>query len=308
MPYTVTIYVAAPGTPLASGGTSAAGHVYFVTSDGHSQNSFGFAPIEHGVSKGVGKPWDSDFREYQKPAYARTMQISEEQYNKLNQFGTQPQKYGFDMNYHGATNSCIDYTWAALNHAGLHTHALGFIERKEYEGSLKPLDNIRDIKLISAPYRGSPLNQEIINPMPDRTLIQRLISENEPQTLSPTAQTIKQQCHSHVHGFCERNNQKWTEGMDNTVMSLTVVAREAQMSGVDALGVAQGTIYIVQTDRKGIYREAEINSREAANIPLAQSEQRLAIVDQQMLAQEQQQTIDNLAQTQHKVHSGPRMG
>ena len=27
MPYTVTIYVAAPGTPLASGGTSAAGHV-----------------------------------------------------------------------------------------------------------------------------------------------------------------------------------------------------------------------------------------------------------------------------------------
>ena len=49
MPYTVTIYVAAPGTPLASGGTSVAGHVYFVTSDGHSQNSFGFAPIEHGA-------------------------------------------------------------------------------------------------------------------------------------------------------------------------------------------------------------------------------------------------------------------
>ena len=126
--------------------------------------------------------------------------------------------------------------------------------------------------------------------------------------LSSVAQTIKQQCHSHVHGFCERNNQKWTEGMDNTYMALTVVAREAKMSGVDALGVSQGTIYIVQTDRKGIYREAEINSLEAANIPLAQSEQRLAIVDQQMLAQEQQQAIDNLAQTQHKVHSGPRMG
>jgi hypothetical protein len=126
--------------------------------------------------------------------------------------------------------------------------------------------------------------------------------------LSSVAQTIKQQCHSHVYGFCERNNQPWTEGMDNTVMSLTVVAREAQMSGVDALGVSQGTIYIAQTDRKGIYREAEINSLEAANIPMAQSEQRLAIVDQQMLAQEQQQAIDNLAQTQHKVHSGPRMG
>ena len=130
----------------------------------------------------------------------------------------------------------------------------------------------------------------------------------ETPSLSPVAQTIKQQCHSHVHGFCERNNQKWTEGMDNTYMALTVVAREAKMSGVDALGVSQGTIYIVQTDRKGIYREAEINSLEAANIPLAQSEQRLAIVDQKMLAQEQQQAIDNLAQTQHKVHSGPKLG
>ncbi len=307
MHYTVTIYVAAPGTPLVSGGTSAAGHVYYVTSDGHSQNSFGFAPIEHGVSRGAGKPWDSDFREYQKPAYARTMQISEEQYNKLNQFGTQPPKYGFDMNYHGATNSCIDYTWAALNYADLHTHTLGFIERKEYEGSLKPLDNIRDLKFISAPYRDSPLNREQTNPMPDRTLFQRLISENEPQTLSPTAQTIKQQCHSHVHGFCERNNQKWTLGMDNTYMALTVVAREAQMSGVDALGVSQGTIYIAQTDHKGIYREAEINAHEAANIPMAQSEQRLAIIDQQMLVQEQQ-AINNPTQTQHKVQSGPKLG
>jgi hypothetical protein len=139
-------------------------------------------------------------------------------------------------------------------------------------------------------------------------LAQNHTTEKPTPSLSPVAQTIKQQCHSHVYGFCERNNQPWTEGMDNTVMSLTVVAREAQMSGVDALGVSQGTIYIAQTDRKGIYREAEINSLEAANIPLAQSEQRLAIVDQQMLAQEQQQTIDNLAQTQHKVHSGPRMG
>ena len=81
------------------------------------------------------------------------------------------------------------------------------------------------------------------------------------------------------------------------------------LRGIDALGVSRdGIIYIEQTDRKGIYREAQINADEAANIPLAQSEQRLAIVDQQMLVQEQQQTIDNLAQTQHKVHSGPRMG
>ena len=127
--------------------------------------------------------------------------------------------------------------------------------------------------------------------------------------LSSVAQTIKQQCHSHVHGFCERNNQPWTEGMENTYMALTVVAREAKMSGVDFLGVSRdNTIHIEQVDRKGIFREAQISAHEAANIPMAQSEQRLATIDQQMLAQEQQQAIDNLAQTQHKVHSGPRMG
>ena len=127
--------------------------------------------------------------------------------------------------------------------------------------------------------------------------------------LSSVAQTIKQQCHSHVHGFCERNNQKWTEGMDNTYMALTVVAREAKMSGVDFLGVSRdNAIHIEQVDRKGIFREAQISAHEAANIPMAQSEQRLAIIDQQMLAQEQQQAINNPVQTQHKVHSGPKLG
>ncbi len=131
----------------------------------------------------------------------------------------------------------------------------------------------------------------------------------ETPSLSPVAQTLVQQSEQKVREACERYNQPWAEGMCNTSMALAVVAREAQMSGIDALGVSRdGIIYIEQTDRKGIYREAEINSLEAANIPMAQSELRLAIVDQQMLAQEQQQAIDNLAQTQHKVHSGPRMG
>ncbi len=33
-PYTVTVYVAAPGTPLARGGTSAAGHMYLSVEHG----------------------------------------------------------------------------------------------------------------------------------------------------------------------------------------------------------------------------------------------------------------------------------
>ena len=61
--YTVTIYVAAPGTPLKQGGTSEAGHVYFKTAHAKLETSFGFAPIEHGVIKGPGRVYNDDARE-----------------------------------------------------------------------------------------------------------------------------------------------------------------------------------------------------------------------------------------------------
>lgn len=50
--YTVTVYVAAPGTPLineAPGTTSGPGHMFYTTSNGHDKpQSFGFAPVQHG--------------------------------------------------------------------------------------------------------------------------------------------------------------------------------------------------------------------------------------------------------------------
>ena len=199
---------------------------------------------------------------------------------------------------HGGWKTTLSANGSLVDTWSRHSMPRILSEFKEAFEQKRPLNIIGNVN----PERFSPLEPNASQ------LAQNHTTEKPTPSLSPVAQTIKQQCHSHVHGFCERNNQPWTEGMDNTYMALTVVAREAKMSGVDALGVSQGTIYIAQTDRKGIYREAEINSREAANIPLAQSEQRLAIVDQQMLMQEQQQAINNLAQTQHKVHSGPRMG
>lgn len=47
--YTLSVYVAAPGTPLLDGGTSAAGHVYYDITHESDRKSFGFAPKEHGV-------------------------------------------------------------------------------------------------------------------------------------------------------------------------------------------------------------------------------------------------------------------
>lgn len=81
--YTVTIYVAAPGSPLAGGGTSAAGHVYYSVSDGKSNNSYGFAPLTHGESSGPGGVSTTDVADYKDPYYSRTLEISKDQYETL---------------------------------------------------------------------------------------------------------------------------------------------------------------------------------------------------------------------------------
>lgn len=110
-PYTVTIYVAAPGTPLKSGGTSAAGHMYLAVAHDGETRSFGFAPARHGASSGPGAVTGRDVDEYQNPFYSRTMEISKEQYDKILTYGANAAKHGFNMEYNGFSNSCIDFTW-----------------------------------------------------------------------------------------------------------------------------------------------------------------------------------------------------
>ncbi|CAD0299603.1 hypothetical protein [Xanthomonas hortorum] len=56
-PYTVTVYLAAPGTTVRDekghGHPSSAGHAYFMISDGEHKSGYGFSPIKTGV-KGPG--------------------------------------------------------------------------------------------------------------------------------------------------------------------------------------------------------------------------------------------------------------
>jgi hypothetical protein len=127
-----------------------------------------------------GKIYSNDADNYQNPVYSRTMEISKKQYDDLEAFGREPEKYGFNKNYEGTWNNCVDFTWSGLNHAGLHYKNLGVIERKDYEGSLKPTRNIHDIKEIKEPFSNSPLNREQNNPWPkDRNFLQHLLSEND---------------------------------------------------------------------------------------------------------------------------------
>lgn len=217
-PYSLTIYTALPGTPLVDmegkpDGTSAAGHMWYSLSDGKSENSYGFAPREHGASSGPGKGFDTDTKAYQNPAYSRTLEITPEQYAKLKQFG----QAGLDQDwrffkgeYNGASNSCVDFTWGALKHAGFEIHRPqvavhdGTVVTPEYRGPieshfdvrLKPGHNKVDIQQIVAPVPGSPMNTETTNPPPkDRSLLQHLLSDNGVRTPQQreTAQRFKEQ-------------------------------------------------------------------------------------------------------------------
>lgn len=204
--YTLTIYTAAPGTPLKStpNEPSAAGHMWFAITErkadgADKEKSYGFGPNEHGMS-GPGHVATTDGDEYIDPYYARTIEITKQQYEKLLDFGNTAlkgeDKY-FSLYYNGASNSCIDFTNSALRFAGLNPIRSKALrptnpdpyptEDKEYEGALKVLDNIPEIKNIPAPSPNSELNGERYNKMPKRTVLQHLLSQQNSVPVSDKA-------------------------------------------------------------------------------------------------------------------------
>lgn len=274
--YRVTIYVAAPGTPLLEGGTSTAGHVYYTVDNGRESISYGFAPKEHGATTGPGKVYDSDAREYQNPFYQRTLEISKDQYEKLKEFGAAPDKHGFNTEYHGLNNSCIDFTWGALNHAGLHrTNAL-FMQDKDFQGGLKPLTNVEYIRSIRAPFPDSELNNEHYNKMPDRTLKQRLISDEQlPGNDREMLDTIRKG----VAGIDERHGRAYDETSERISVGLLATAKENGLERVDhvvlgntpADGAAQ-RLFVVQGELNDpAHVRASMTAEEAARTPVEQS-------------------------------------
>jgi hypothetical protein len=186
--FLVHIYVAAPGTPLnlAPFGASLPGHMFYVIENGNARNSYGLAPVTHGKMEGIGKVFPDDESNYQNPLYKRTLEITQAQYQKLDEFGKTPTRFGFSTYYQDVRNNCVDFTWAALNHAGIHAttrqgghrgHPAKNVPRPKYEGSLKPTKNVDDIQTIQPPIPGSKLNTETHNPMPKQKPLHWLLSE-----------------------------------------------------------------------------------------------------------------------------------
>ena len=117
MAKTVTIYTAAPGAQYVGGSPSRLGHMWYGLNRAGSQpKSFGFGADPNGGP--TGRLRLNDTNEYLEKD-SRTIEISDEQYDAMKNFGGNPEAHGFDMRYDKLTNSCVDYTWKALEKAGL---------------------------------------------------------------------------------------------------------------------------------------------------------------------------------------------
>ncbi|WP_233964098.1 hypothetical protein [Pectobacterium versatile] len=204
--YTVKIYTAYPGTPLNEDNgipkfedgerkVSVAGHMWLEISKLPINNitppkAYGFSPIESGMwGKGVVTEYDTIH--YESPYFTRTIEVTKDQYEKLKQFGDLAMDNNetyFNLYYNGATNSCIDFTWQALRHAGLvpkrtsNDFSRYNQEKKKagkFDGDLKVINNIPHIKSIPAPFPDSKLNTENYNEIPDRSRLHKLLSQND---------------------------------------------------------------------------------------------------------------------------------
>jgi hypothetical protein len=120
------------------------------------------------------------------------MEVTKEQYDKLNAFGLDPAKHGFSMLYSGVGNSCVDFTYKALEHAGIEPkngiayyaeQALKTISKTAAAvlTDYKPTQNINNVQSIPSPVPGSKFNTETRNPMPPRTLLEKALSHNDTQ-------------------------------------------------------------------------------------------------------------------------------
>ncbi|AWH31787.1 MULTISPECIES: XVIPCD domain-containing protein [Stenotrophomonas] len=333
--YTVTIHAAAPGTPRHGKregheivlNDSQVGHMYFSLDRPGALDEEGkkLAPLSFGLTRDVGADGSShgkvelhDVRIYQNPRFERTIEISKEQYEKLKQFGESPAKHGFDMdNYNLITNACSDFTWNALNHAGLHpVGAAGPI--KNYEGSIKVLDNIPAINAIPQQIKGSELDAVKWNEMPKQSFGQWWISQHgEPaQNANPLDGTPADPSHADHARLNQLHTQVAATGafgdeLGNVSASLLALSHQNGFARVDEVvvgerrGDAAPNLFIVQGDRADpAHLRASLPADVAAQTPVAASFERV-----EQLAQAQpQRDAQRLQEDQQLQQSqGPRM-
>ncbi|MFV7456768.1 XVIPCD domain-containing protein [Stenotrophomonas geniculata] len=348
--YTVEIVIAAPGTPLVDERgvqkvvdgvpqTSGPGHMFYVLhGPDKTTRSFGFAPTEHGSMNGPGEVMKTDAVEYRNPHYSRTLEISEQQYRKLEAFGAHPDKYGFDLQYKDVRNNCVDFTWEALNHAGIQrkssidVNALGgpagqllpdvripLDIKGAGKDAFRPLRNIHGVDSIDPPFPDSELNQRKTNPLPERSLKQHMLSDAEGMgersgdlLARHSNDPLLSQIHQGVARLDAERGRAFDATSENISASLYALAKANGLTQVDHVLLSDRTaqpdaaqnIFIVQGERNDPAQlRASMPTAVAAQTPAETSFERA----EQLSQSAQVRTQDELQQRQVQEQSGPRM-
>jgi hypothetical protein len=334
--YTLTLYVAAPGTPIRQqdGSTqpSLPGHVYYSVSDGDRERGFGFSPIAHGTMRGPGRVVRNEHTAYEQPLYGRTMEITAEQYEKLLDYGRAGQRGDdkfFNLQYNGASNSCVDFVWKGLEHAGIHRKPylplpgkLGYQDSKGYDGELKPTHNAEEFQRLDAPIPDSPYNKTERSPMPaGRTFKHRLLSDELAPDPAARDVALLDQLREGVRGLDQRAGKQWDANSDRLLASAYELSLSKGFNGSDEVLVgvnnqtssrAQGELLMVARVGASASPDPFANRND---MPMTQAlslapedrfqQAEIARATQQAQQQEQQTMIARGAQD--PVRSGPSL-
>jgi hypothetical protein len=169
----VTINIADRGNPTKDT-PSKVGHMWYSLDDGKGgqPESYGFSPDEsHGekskpFAPGKVNTHGSDNDYYQGTYYySRKVEISQAQYDAMKGFGEKTagaapdstvtakdingKDQSFTLHYNGLSNSCIDYTWKAMEVGGLNPDG--------FEGDMWPTNNKDDVESALDKFEKSPL-------------------------------------------------------------------------------------------------------------------------------------------------------
>ena len=155
----VIINIAGRDTQLANGTTSATGHMWYSLNDGNGNiTSYGFSPdaAHEGWPIAPGAVHHDDNTNYQTRDYVKIVEISQDQYDAMKNFGDNPASNGF-TDYNGLTRSCIDFTWAGLKAGGL---------TDGYQGNVWPTWNADDVDAALRASNGlfDDLLRKVFNP------------------------------------------------------------------------------------------------------------------------------------------------
>ena len=296
--YTVTVFLAAPGTPLKSGGSSPRGQMFLQVAAGDEAHSYGFAPprlppgeTASGVQYAQVRHDDAD--EHVDPYYSRTLEITEEHYGCLRDFAEEPAEFEFDVDRPATINRCSDFVWAALNYARLHPLPAPLDGGSDL-GEFAVLFNLPEIQCIAAPFPDSDLNAEHHHPMPEREaeLHRQGVRPDDqpPPTPIEVAGTLLDPSHPDHRLFAQliqkvaeldaAHGRTFDATSQRISASLLVLAKQNNLSRVDHVllsratqdSPAAGSIFIVQGDRNDPgHRRASIATEVAAQTDVADS-------------------------------------